>query len=77
MQDQQLAAALRRPEVHREVLGNYRGAYSLGITRVNGRAALLLRVEDGMPERVPSEIMVDGESVPVIVYGNFQAPQAF
>ena len=77
MQDQQLAAALRRPEVHREVLGNYRGAYSLGVTRANGRAALLLRVEDGVPDHVPSAIVVDGEPVPVIVHGNFQAPRAF
>ena len=77
MREQQLAAALQRPEVHREVLGNYRGGYSLGVTRANGRAALLLRVEDGIPDHVPSEIFVDGEPVPVIVHGDFRAPRAF
>ena len=77
MTDQQLAAALQRPEIHRRVLGNYRGAYSLGVTRANGRAALSLRVDDPIPGHVPSEILVDGEPVPVIVHGGFRAPRAF
>lgn len=77
MTDQQLAAALQRPEVHRKLLGNYRGPYSLGVTRAHGRAALLLRVEDEVPEHMPSEIVIDGEPVSVIVHGGFRAPRAF
>ena len=76
MNDQQLAAALQRPEVHRQLLGDYRGAYALGVTRAQDRLALLLRVENDVPGHVPSQITIEGEVVPVIVHGGFRAPRA-
>jgi hypothetical protein len=76
MTDQQLAAAVRRPDVHRKLLGSYRGAYSLGVTRAQGQPALLLRLEGETPPHVPASIVIDGEPVSVIVHGSFRAPQA-
>jgi hypothetical protein len=78
MKESNLAEAIQRPEVHRRLLGNYRGAYALGITSAPGdeqKAALLLRMEGEVPEDVPSTLAVDGEEIPVVVEGGFTAPR--
>jgi hypothetical protein len=73
-----LASLVSRPDVHREVLRGYSGPYALGVTRLNNddhEAALRLRVEDGHAEEFPSEIELEGESVPVLIDTNWTAPR--
>ena len=78
MNESSLAEALQRPELHRALLGNYDGAYALGITsspETNDRIALLLRIEGTVPKEIPTHVTVDGEQVPVIVQGGFKTPK--
>jgi hypothetical protein len=72
-----LAEAIQRPELHRNLLGAYKGAYALGVTKSphdKERPALLLRVE-GETDVFPTTIAVDGEEIPVVVVGGFTAPR--
>ncbi len=78
MNEASLAEAIQRPDVHRRLLGKYRGAYALGITCApddDEGVALLLRVEGSVPEEIPAKIAVDGEEVSVRVEGGFKAPR--
>ena len=65
------------PEVHRTILGDYDGAYALGVAASDDYPdghALLLRVEDEDPHGFPHSIQVDGRTVIVLVEGGFRAP---
>ncbi|HJW92564.1 MAG TPA: hypothetical protein VJ901_03000 [Thermoanaerobaculia bacterium] len=78
MNESSLAEAIQRPEIHRTLLGNYDGAYALGITTApehKDRVALLLRIEGTVPKEIPTHIAVDGEQIPVVVQGGFKAPK--
>ena len=78
MNESSLAEAIQRPEVHRSLLGDYDGAYALGITSSpegKDRVALLLRIEGTAPKEIPTHIAVDGEQIPVVVQGGFRAPK--
>ena len=76
---EKLAELAARPEVHRRLLGDYRGPYSLGVTRVpleDGEPALLLRVaSEDLAQQIPRELDIDGDTVPVVVDGKFRAPR--
>lgn len=78
MNETTLAAAIQKPEIHRRLLGKYKGAYALGVTTSpdDKGAALLLRIEGAVPEDIPKQIAVDGEQVPVKAVGGFKAPKA-
>ena len=76
---EELAGWTARPEVHRRLLGSYRGPYALGVTRVppdeSGEPALLVRVVgEDVARTVPTSIEIDGEQVRVVVDGTFQPP---
>jgi len=77
MNESTLAEAIQKPEIHRRLLGKYRGAYALGVTSApdDEGAALLLRIEGAVPKEIPKQIAVDGEQVPVKVVGGFKAPK--
>jgi hypothetical protein len=78
MNHESLAEAIQRPELHRNLLGSYKGAYALGVTKSphdKKSPALLLRVE-GEAETFPTTVAVDGEQVPVVVVGGFRSPKA-
>lgn len=78
MNETSLARAIQKPEVHRLLLGNYKGAYALGVTKApddEARAALLLRIEGAVSDDIPKHIAVDGEQVSVVVVGGFTAPK--
>jgi len=70
-------------ELHRLILGDYQGAYSLGVsysatTEENGilyTPCLLLRVEPENPEGFPKTVELAGHTVPLDVRGNFKPPQ--
>ena len=60
-----LEAVLERPDIRRKIVQGYVGAYTLGITRLSDRYAILFRVEE--PPREIPDIVVDGKKVPVVV----------
>jgi len=76
MDAQRLARHLEQAETHRKVVGDYRGAYSLGVTAhpSGSGAALLLRIGDSAAPGVPRSVKIDDEDVPVIVQGGFKPP---
>lgn len=77
MNDATLTAALQDPKVVAEVLDDYSGPYAFGVTEVNGRAALCLRVvAELVRHKIPREIMIDGEPITVVVDGGFRQPTA-
>lgn len=72
-----LATLIEHPEIHRRLLGNYDGAYSLGVTldpQRPGDAAIRIRVE-GDASAIPSTISIGSERVRVIAQPNFAAPR--
>lgn len=77
MNETTLAEAIQKPEIHRRLLGKYKGAYALGVTSAPNEAgaALLLRLEGAVPKEIPKHIAVDGEQVPVKVVGGFKVPK--
>ncbi len=78
MEIQRLADHIERPELHRKLLGEYGGSYSIGITTTQGgpdQPAIRVRVEGSGPSDIPSEIVLDGEPVPVIVQTEFVPPR--
>ncbi len=77
MQQARLLDLLKKPEVQRNILGDYRGGYSLGLTlnpENRNQLAIRLRIEADDRWDFPDEIEVDGERIPLIVNPNFQMP---
>ena len=77
MKVERLAKLVERPELHRRVLGDYKGAYALGVTQLphEDHAALSLSVESGQAKDFPHEVELDGERVPVVVQTKWIAPR--
>ena len=78
MNHSSLAEAIQRPDVHRKLLGNYRGAYALGVTdspEDEKEPALLLRVEQAAPKNLPTQISIGGEAVPVVIIRGYKKPK--
>lgn len=77
MDVQSLARLIETPEFHRRVMGDYTGAYSLGITSDPARPsapALRVRVQGDEAPLIPTELDLDGETIPVLVSTRFHAP---
>jgi hypothetical protein len=77
MDQDRLADLIERPDVQRRILKDYIGGYSLGITlNPENRAemAIRVRVEGEDPPDIPSEITLDGDTIPIIVNTNFKTP---
>lgn len=68
-----LAPLLELPETHQKILGDYAGAYSLGIGE---DGSFVLDVEGDDVQRFPQSVAIGFETVPVIVHGGFIAPEA-
>jgi hypothetical protein len=74
---QRLSKLIETPEFHRQLLGSYAGAYSIGITAdpaEPSRPAVRVRVQGATPPAIPSALVIDGETVPVIVHSQFVPP---
>lgn len=69
----QLTGLVNQPETHRLIVGDYDGAYSLGVT--DDPPAFLLRVEPADAARFPSAVTVRGQRIPVVVRDDFRAPR--
>ena len=79
MQQARLLNLLKQPEVQRQILGDYRGAYGLGVALdpVNRRDLVIqLWVEGEDTGDFPDGIELAGEWVPIIVSPNFRKPVA-
>jgi hypothetical protein len=77
MSPHQLSSALRSPEVHRQLLGDYQGPYSLGVGRDTDNPsapAIVLQVEDDARLNPPSHLEIGSERVRVITRRGFVAP---
>ena len=77
MKAERLAKLVERRELHRRVLGDYKGAYALGETQLphEDHAALSLSVESGKADDFPHEVELDGERVPIVVQTEWTAPR--
>ena len=64
-------------DLDRIVLGDYFGAYSLGVSMDNNQPCLLLRVETADPKGFPETIALAGHKVPLKVEGNFKPPRPY
>ena len=71
--EEELKKAIARPEVRREVLGEYAGGYLLGVTRLPDEENLvvLLQVEGEVP-RSRRRVQVGDEEVEVVTEGGFR-----
>jgi hypothetical protein len=77
MDAKKLASLLGSRDLHTRLLGNYEGAYALGVVSKEGAPALQLRVEAGTrASAFASFIVLDGEKVPVFVLPDFKKPVA-
>ena len=78
MNQDRLADLLERPEVQKEILGNYSGGYSIGLTRDPSRdrqLAIRVRLAAKDAAQIPSKVILDDEVIPVIVQTNFLVPE--
>lgn len=78
MDEDRLATLIERPEVQQRILGEYAGGYSLGLTAnpsSEGDLAIRVRIESQDAGQIPSEVVLDGEAVPVIVNTGFKVPE--
>ncbi len=77
MTDNDLGKALEDPQLHALILKSYKGAYSLGVTRVDGVSTILLRVQgEAVPSDIPQEVTIAHESVKIVVETGFRTPRA-
>lgn len=77
MDTKTLAEFIKLTETHRRLLGDYGGAYSLGITQlVNGEFALVLQMEEELPRAIPTSVWVKGEEVRLLVEHGHATPSA-
>lgn len=77
MNQERLADLIERPEVQQMILKGYEGGYSLGITRNpndGSGLAIRVRVEGGHALGIPSRIVLEGESIPIIANTGFKVP---
>lgn len=80
MQQDRLAELVEDPELHRRLLGDYDGAYSLGITlnpEDRSELAIRVRIEGEDASLIAREVELDGELIPVVVNTGFQSPVPF
>ena len=78
MRADQLSSALQTPELHRQLLGDYAGAYSVGVGRDPedpSSAVIVLQVEGDQPPNTPARLQIGSEWVRVITRPGFIVPK--
>jgi len=72
----ELKDIVRRADLHRLLIQEYKGKYSLGVTfSPGGKEALLLRVEEANPCGFATQIIYEGRKIDVVVKGSFRTPK--
>ncbi len=77
MHQARLAALIAQPEVHKQILGDYRGSYSLGLTlnpENRNELAIRVRIEGEDSNGIARQVTLEGDTIPIIVSTNFKAP---
>jgi hypothetical protein len=77
MDQQALETLLKTPDVQRRLVGNFQGAYAVGISEPPTEThppRLLLRVASQDVSQFPTEINLAGEQVAIDVRPNFRPP---
>lgn len=80
MNEERLATLIERRDVQQKLLQNYDGDYSIGVTldpRNKSRIAIRVRIAGQNTKKIPAQIEVDGETIPVVVSPNFKVPVPF
>ena len=78
MTQNRLADLLEHPDVQQKILRGYEGGYSLGLTShplQDGRLAIRVRIESEDASRIPPQIVLDGEAIPIVVSTAFNVPR--
>jgi hypothetical protein len=76
VEQERLACLLEQPEVQQRILGDYNGAYALGLVPSSdpGKVAIRVRIEGTDPSVIPNQVDLEGETVPILVHTGFKAP---
>lgn len=72
MDSKLLAPLLELPETHQKIVGDYLGAYSLGI---GANGTFVLDVEGTDVKHFPRQVQIGRRTIPVVVQGGFIAPE--
>lgn len=73
-----LVQQVASPALHRTLLGQFAGPYSLGVGKDDAsKAVLILSVPSSASQSFPALVTVDGEAVPVQIQRDFQPPLPF
>jgi hypothetical protein len=78
MQTEQLAELIEKPEFHRQLLGSFAKAYSVGVgsdPKRPSEPALIVHVEGAEAPNMPDEVEVGGERVRVIARTGLKVPR--
>ncbi len=73
-----LAKLIERPDIQRQILNRYEGGYSIGLTaQPNNPSALAIRVRIAAADasQIPTSLVLDGETVPILVHPGFTLPE--
>jgi hypothetical protein len=77
MTQNRLADLLEHPDVQQKILHGYQGGYSLGLTShpsQEGKLAIRVRIEGEDASLIPRQIVLDGETIPIVVNTSFEVP---
>lgn len=78
MNQGRLASLIKQPEIQRKILNDYEGGYSIGVTlnpKKRSEIAIRIHIQDKKSVHIPSQITLDGETIPIIVNTNFKLPE--
>jgi hypothetical protein len=76
----ELEALLRRPDTLRQILGNYQGPFSIGVTepqRTGGRYSITLLVSDEYRDMNKKFAVIENMRFPLIIKRDLQTLQLF
>jgi hypothetical protein len=76
MNMERIATLLEKPEVQKKILKDYHGGYSIGLAanpQDHNRIVIRLRIE-GEHFNIPSQVILEGETIPILVTHGFQLP---
>lgn len=78
MDADRLADLIERPEIQRQILKQYQGGYSIGLTaNPQNPAGLAIRVRVESPDagQISGHLVLDGEKIPILVHTGFKVPE--
>jgi len=79
MDTERIKALLQEPRIQRKIFKDYHGGYSIGIganPQKQNELVVRIRIEGKGRAKIPSQITLAGETIPVIVTENFVSPEA-